>query len=78
MITNPRHWRSVMVVPKAKRLTRPDEMESAMHVILERNPTLIPAINKTKIGGWTRSNHIALYRVCPDAIYERETIGEEA
>ena len=77
-ITNARRWRSVMVVGKAKRLTRPNEMETAMHFILERNPTLTPALNKTKIGSWTRSNHIVIYRVLPEAIYGRKTIGEEA
>jgi uncharacterized protein len=76
-ITNARHWRSVMVTGEAKRITRPDEMESAMHLILEHNPTLTPALNKTKIGAWTRSNSIVLYRVRPSAIYGRKTIGEE-
>jgi uncharacterized protein len=76
-ITNATHWRSVMVTGKAKRITRPDETESAMHLILERNPTLTPALNKTKIGAWTRLNRIILYRVRPTAIYGRKTMGEE-
>jgi hypothetical protein len=58
-----------MVLGKAKRITRPDEMETEMHFILERNPALTPALNKTKIGSWTHSNHIVVYRVRPDAIY---------
>jgi uncharacterized protein len=76
-ITNPRQWRSVLVMGKAKRLTKPDEMEAAMHFILERNPTLTPALSKTKVGPWTRTNHIVVYRVSPDAMYGRKTIGEE-
>jgi hypothetical protein len=32
----------------------------------------------TKIGSWTRSNHIVVYRVRPDAIHGRKTIGKEA
>jgi nitroimidazol reductase NimA-like FMN-containing flavoprotein (pyridoxamine 5'-phosphate oxidase superfamily) len=77
-ITNARHWRSVMVLGKAERISRQEETETAMHFIVERNPTLIPALNKTKIGPWLRSSHVAIYRVRPDAIHGRKTIGEEA
>jgi len=76
-ITNARHWRSVMVTGQAKRIRRADEMEAAMHLILDRNPSLTPALNKTKIGAWTRLNSFILYRVRPTAIYGRKTIGEE-
>jgi nitroimidazol reductase NimA-like FMN-containing flavoprotein (pyridoxamine 5'-phosphate oxidase superfamily) len=76
-IINPRRWCSVMVVGKAKRITKPNEMESAMQLILERNPTLTPALNKTKIGAWTRLNSIVVYRVRPSAVHGRKTIGEE-
>jgi nitroimidazol reductase NimA-like FMN-containing flavoprotein (pyridoxamine 5'-phosphate oxidase superfamily) len=77
-ITNPRRWRSVMVVGQAKIVTKPEEMVTALQLIFERNPTLTPALNKTKIGTWTRSNHINVYRVHPTAIHGRKSIGEEA
>ncbi len=77
-ITNPRRWRSVMVFGQAKRITKPAEMVTALQLIFERNPTLTPALNQTKIGAWTRSNHIVVYRVRPSAIHGRKSIGEEA
>jgi len=73
-VTNARQWRSVMVTGRAERITRPEEMEHAMQLIMERNPTLTPALNETKIGAWMRLSHVALYRVRPDAIYGRTTI----
>lgn len=76
-ITNPNNWRSVIVFGHAKKITRPEEMETALDLIFERNPTLTPALNKTKIGAWSRSNRVVVYRVSPSAIYGRETIGEE-
>ena len=62
-----------MLTGVAERVTKPEETERAMQLITERNPTLTPAINQTKIGAWTRLNRIAVYRVRPDAIYGRKT-----
>jgi len=76
-ITNPRIWRSVIVFGQAKRITKPEEMKNALDLIFDRNPTLTPALNKTKIGAWSRSNRVVVYRVGPAAIYGRKTIGEE-
>lgn len=73
-VTDASHWRSVMVTGRAERVTRPQDMEHAMQLILERNPTLTPALNETKIGAWKRFRNIAVYRVRPDAIYGRATI----
>jgi uncharacterized protein len=66
-------WRSVMLIGEARRLNNPAELERAMQVIIENNPTLTPAINKTDIGAWHRLSNIAVYRVSPDAIYGRKT-----
>jgi hypothetical protein len=68
------NWRSVMVTGHARRITQPDEMEPAMQLITERNPTLTPAINKTQLDAWTRANNIAIYRLRPDIIDGRKTI----
>jgi nitroimidazol reductase NimA-like FMN-containing flavoprotein (pyridoxamine 5'-phosphate oxidase superfamily) len=67
------HWRSVMLTGRAQQVTKPEETERAMQLITEHNPTLAPAINHTKIGAWTRTNKIVIYRVRPDAIYGRKT-----
>lgn len=77
-ISNPTRWRSVMVFGQAKRITKSDEMKTALDLIFERNPTLTPALNNTKIGAWTRSNHVVVYRVSPSAIHGRKSTGEEA
>src|SRR5947208_2560151 len=53
-ITDERRWRSVMVTGRAERISAPTEAERAMSLIVERNPTLTPALNTTEIGSWTR------------------------
>ena len=68
------HWRSVMVTGHAERITQADEMERAMQLITERNPTLTPAINKTQLDAWTRANNVAIYRLHPVIIDGRKTI----
>jgi uncharacterized protein len=66
-------WRSVMLTGRAERLTTPEETEHAMLLVSERNPSLSPAISRTRIGAWTRLGHVALYRVRAEAIYGRKT-----
>jgi len=73
-ITDASNWRSVMLIGEAHKITRPDDMELAMQLIAERNPTLTPALNKTDIGAWHRLNKVAIYRVKPSAIYGRKTV----
>src|SRR5437763_15995940 len=72
-ITAEGRWRSVMVTGQAERISAPAETERAMSLIVERNPTLTPALNTTEIGAWTRLNHIVIYRIRPDAFYGRKT-----
>jgi nitroimidazol reductase NimA-like FMN-containing flavoprotein (pyridoxamine 5'-phosphate oxidase superfamily) len=73
-VTDAAHWRSVMLTGRAERLTRPEELERAMQLITERNPTLTPALSETKIGAWKRLANVAVYRVRPEALYGRTTI----
>ena len=73
-VTDQAHWRSVMVVGEAHSLARPDEVERAMRLIIERNPTLTPAINQTEVGAWERPSNIALYRLRPRAVSGRKTV----
>ena len=70
------HWRSVMVTGHAERITVAAEMERAMQLITESNPTLTPAINKTQLDAWSRANNIAVYRIRPSIIDGRKTRNE--
>ena len=73
-ITDSTHWRSVMVIGQAEQLTSPAEMERAMKLITERNPSLTPAISNTQIDTWGRAADIAVYRISPELIDGRRTI----
>jgi len=67
------NWQSVMLTGRARLLTDPSEVERAMFLVSERNPSLSPALSHTKIGAWTRLSRIALYRLRPEAAYGRKT-----
>ncbi|MEP6522420.1 pyridoxamine 5'-phosphate oxidase family protein [Microcoleus vaginatus DQ-U2] len=56
------HWRSAIVNGRASRLTVQEDIDRAMHLIKERNPTLSPAINGTWIDAQGRSGATAIYR----------------
>lgn len=68
------HWRSVMIIGRAERLTKSEEMERAMQQIVERNPSLTPAISSTQLDAWGRTVDIALYRIQPELIDGRKTV----
>lgn len=68
------HWRSVMVIGQAERVTKSEEMEQAMKLITERNPSLTPAISATQMDTWGRAVDIAIYRITPDMIDGRQTV----
>ena len=72
-ITDASNWRSVMFVGEARRVVKQEELEAAMQLITEGNPTLTPALNKTDIGAWHRLSNIAIYRVRASAVYGRKT-----
>ena len=67
------HWRSVMVIGRAERLTLQDDTQRAMQLIVERNPSLTPAISATQLDNWGRAVDIALYRITPEIIDGRKT-----
>jgi hypothetical protein len=73
-ITDSTHWRSVMVIGQAERLTNADETQRAMQMIVERNPSLSPAISSTQLDTWGRAVDIALYRIRPELIDGRKTV----
>ena len=68
------HWRSVMVIGRAARLTKSEDLQRAMQLITERNPTLTPAISATQVDTWGRAVDIALYRITPEIIDGRRTV----
>jgi nitroimidazol reductase NimA-like FMN-containing flavoprotein (pyridoxamine 5'-phosphate oxidase superfamily) len=72
-ITDASRWLSVMVFGRAERVTKIEETERAMRLITERNPTLTPALNETKIGAWKRFNNVGIYRVRPHSLCGRKT-----
>jgi len=72
-ITDSTHWRSVMLIGKAEQITGAEEMQRAMKLITERNPSLTPAISATQLDTWGRAVDIALYRIHPELIDGRQT-----
>jgi len=68
------HWRSVMVIGRAERLSNQEDQQRAMNIILERNPSLTPAISATQLDAEGRAVDIALYRVLPEIIDGRQTV----
>ena len=74
-VTDSTHWRSVMVIGRANELTTSDEMQRAMKLITERNPSLTPAISTTQLDSVGRAVDIALYRITPEIIDGRQTVS---
>jgi uncharacterized protein len=66
------HWRSVMIIGRAERLTNRDEMARAMKQITDRNPSLGLAISRAQVDV-SSSNSIALY-IHPEIIDGRKTM----
>jgi uncharacterized protein len=73
-ITDKIHWKSVMVTGIANEITASEEMERAMKIITERNPSLTPAISTTEVDSLGRAVDIALYRITPEVIDGRQTV----
>ena len=73
-VTDSTHWRSVMVIGKAEQITQNEEMQRAMKIITDRNPSLTPAISATQLDTWGRAVDIALYRITPEVIDGRQTV----
>lgn len=64
-ITDISHWRSVMVIGRAEKLTNRSEIERAMKQIVERTPSLTQAISGVDI---------AFYRIQPEVMDARKTV----
>jgi nitroimidazol reductase NimA-like FMN-containing flavoprotein (pyridoxamine 5'-phosphate oxidase superfamily) len=72
-VESPDRWQSVMLTGRAELLSDAAEVERVMFLISERNPSLSPALSRTRIGAWTRLSRIVLYRLRPEAAYGRRT-----
>jgi uncharacterized protein len=73
-VIDPAHWRSVMVTGRAEHITNDDEMQRAMKLITDRNPSLTPAISATQLDSIGRAVDIALYRITPEVMDGRQTV----
>jgi len=69
------HWRSVMVTGKAEHITSNEEMQKAMSLITQRNPSLTPAISATSVDAWGRGVDVAVYRITPEIVDGRKTVS---
>ena len=74
-IQDPLHWRSVIVSGRAERITEQQDVDHAMQLIKDRNPTLSPAINRTWTDSWGRAEVIAIYRIRQGEMSGRTTDG---
>lgn len=72
-VSDVRNWSSVMALGPAERLHELRDLEYAMRLLAERNPTLEPAVNETKVGTSRRFNNAAIYRVRPHSLHGRKT-----
>lgn len=68
------HWRSVMVTGRAEKLSNTEDVQRAMQHILNRNPSLTPAISATSLDAWGRAVDIALYKITPEIVDGRKTV----
>ncbi len=73
-VSDPRDWQSVVIIGQAQKLTAAEDMERAMQLITQRNPTLTPALSATQVDAWGRSNTIALYRITPELMDGRKAV----
>lgn len=74
-IHNLSHWRSVIVMGRAERLTDQQDIDRTMQLVKAQNPTLSPAINRTWIDAEGRAEIIAIYRIHPSEMSGRTTDG---
>ena len=72
-VSDSTRWRSVMVIGRATELSSKPELERAMKLITEKNPSLTPAVSATQVDAWGRAVDIALYRITPEIIDGRKT-----
>lgn len=73
-VRDSKNWCSVIATGKAERLTEKAEVDEAMKIILQGNPTLTPALSLNWIDAWGRANIEAVYRITPHILSGRATL----
>ena len=58
-------WRSIVIHGNATRIIDPVERERILKLILESNPTLMPAMGIRWTNDWIRENKEVVYRIDP-------------
>jgi uncharacterized protein len=62
-VEDDRHWKSVIVTGEAVQVTDSNERENALDIILEKHPTLTPAMSIRWMDSWVRENIGVVYRI---------------
>jgi uncharacterized protein len=71
-------WKSVIIEGSAERIAERKELEHAITLLLEVNPTLSPAISIRWVDNWIRENREIVYRIKPDVMTGRMTSNVES
>jgi len=73
-IADSKNWKSVIVEGEGKLLTDTEDIEKAMNLIQEANPTLTPAWSIRWMDSWIRANRSAVYQIQIYAMSGRRTL----
>lgn len=73
-ITDDKHWKSVIAIGEAVRLTEDKEIEHAMNFILAENPKLTPALSIRWMDQYIRANVPVVYKILPTLMTGRTTV----
>jgi hypothetical protein len=69
------NWTSVIIYGEAERLTQEDLKAEAIQEVVNKNPTLTPAVSIRWMDNWVRENIEAIYRIIPTNTTGRATIN---
>ena len=77
-ITDNQHWQSIIIDGVASRLTSEADRDLAFKRIVERNPTLTPAVSIHWMDDWVRENIEVIYRIVPERMSGRRAVARPA
>jgi uncharacterized protein len=69
------HWRSAIVMGRAKHVTAEPEIDRVMTLVKQRDATLSQAINRTWTDSWGRAEVISIYQIESGQMSGRTTDG---
>ncbi|MEP7074270.1 MAG: pyridoxamine 5'-phosphate oxidase family protein [Acidobacteriota bacterium] len=70
-----KHWKSVIVIGTAERLTDEETREAALKAIVVVNPTLTPAVSIHWMDNWVRENIEVIYSITPSEVTGRLSVA---